>query len=202
MRINFNNAHKLRSGITVWRCMLEGRTGQMVVYVQEILLAGSKTKRTMRSMFPEELPEKKRPVLSSSLRIGPKDGKLGTGNYLNDLHGHGAEFIAAFTTRREAMRWKRLVESGLLPEAVEARGERDAENRLWDMMDDDYADPFYDYDDPEVDACGPCDCEECKPSHYPSVSDEGSMTLGDLLRKKLNEQAEGEANDGRFAMPA
>lgn len=154
MRINFNNAKKLRSGHTVWRCMA-GTFG--VVHVHEFLLAGRKVHRANRAMVETADGRIKftGKVHDISTKIVKKrEDRLGNGNYLNDIHGHGSKCIAAFTTRREAMRWKREVEAGLHPDvnlgAIEHMFDYDFEDDYYGDYEPDSRDPrdSYDYYDP------------------------------------------------------
>jgi hypothetical protein len=124
-RITNAKAQKLRSGHTYWRCQIQP-DGSVNVY--EGFLKGSKFISVMRSMFPENVPEKKRKVLGVSVKIGPKDpAKWSRGYYLSSVNPGSS--INSFTTRRAAQRWKREVEAGLHPQAVADAMEH------WDFCD-------------------------------------------------------------------
>lgn len=136
-------AQKLRSGHTYWRCQVQ-RDG--TVYISEEFLKGSRLTVAMRSTFPEDVPERKRKVLYTSVKIGPKAKNLWTrGKYLSDVN-HGSS-INTFTTRRAAQRWATEVEAGWHPEAVAEAQEHwdfcDSLSRMFDDYNDYYDDGPY-----------------------------------------------------------
>lgn len=179
-RITNAKAQKLRSGHTYWRCQIQ-QDG--TVNVHEEFLKGSKFISVMRSMFPEDVPEKKRKVLDVSVKIGPKDpAKWSRGYFLSSVNPGSS--INSFATRRAAQRWKREVEAGLHPQAVaDAMEHWDFCNSMSDMHDDYYRDDPFDPHS-EVVASEPLYSEP--------------MTLGELLRKKLEEKNPYDVNDDTF----
>lgn len=88
MKLNSENVKTLRSGHTVWRCLINGRNRG--VQVREIHLLG-----------------KRRNSGKYSVKY---IGTWPDGNFLDDLHGHSR--VACFTTRREADRYVKEVEDG------------------------------------------------------------------------------------------
>lgn len=192
-RITNAKAQKLRSGHTFWRCQIQ-QDG--TVYVHEEFLKGSKFISVMRSMFPESVPEKKRKVLYVSMKIGPKDPEKWTRcSHLSSVNPGSS--INTFTTRRAAQRWKREVEAGRHSQAVaDAMEHWDFCNSMSDMHDDYYRDdPFDDY--------GPDDYyDDYDDPHSEVVASEPlysePMTLGELLRKKLEEKNPYDVNDDTF----
>lgn len=148
-RISPAAALKLRSGQTFWRCQTD-RDG--TVSISEMTLKGSKLTLTHRSMFPEDVPEKKRPVLYTTVKIGPKDPSQWTRGYYLSSIAPGSS-IMSFRTRRAAERWKQEVEAGLHPDHMaEAMDHWDFCDRMDDYVDECYRyDTFDDYDGPDND---------------------------------------------------
>jgi hypothetical protein len=95
MRLNFNNVKKLRSGHTVWRCLIHNNKRD--ASVQRIELLGTKY-----NVYKHH----------GHLYYGGRVGK----NFLNDLHGHGR--VACFTKVREAHKYVQEVRAGLRDDEV------------------------------------------------------------------------------------
>lgn len=210
-RITNAKAQKLRSGHTYWRCQIHE---DGTVYINEEFLKGSKFTRTMRSMFPENVPASKRKVMYTSLVIGPKaKDKWTRCSYLSSVNPGNS--INTFSTRRAALRWKEEVEAGLHPDAIASANEHwDWCNSMNDMFDDydsydydydgpdDYTrgyDDAADYSEPVLGGSGFSDYDfETAEDSYPVQSKYSEpTTLGELLRKKIAEQ---DPYDDRFAL--
>lgn len=171
MKITHKNSHKLRCGNTVWRCLVNG-VGR--VNVSEYLLTGKKVEVVRREMVtqPDGRIKFNGAFLGTAPRIQTKDERFPYGHrgayYLDDLHGHGSDRAAAFTTRREALRWKATVEADALHPGV------------WAALDSEM-DWGYDY---------PYEERDYPITHYeddePPIKYTEPMTLGELLRKKLD----------------
>ena len=131
-RVTDTNYKNLRSGHTVWRCLVESSG---TVYMYEVLLSGSKVTKVLRSMFDDKR------VLSSALCIKDKRREF-SGEYLTDIRGHN-ECVQAFTSRRAAKRFIAEVEAGYHPKAIQAA--KDHEEFCKSLSGyDDYYDSDYD----------------------------------------------------------
>lgn len=133
-RVTDTNYKNLRSGHTVWRCIVKS---DGTVYMSEIMLAGRRILHVFRGMFGEK------GVTSTALCIRRKSRDMG-GEFLSDVRGHSAA-VQAFTSRRAAKRFVAEVKAGYHPAAVIAAIEHEEFLNSMSGFDDDY------YDDPRYD---------------------------------------------------